>query len=80
MTLKSLKSVLQQNLPTLGGFIASSYVKCQGLEGPWHMVVLMDRSRVAEHMSIHPSAYEASHSIPLAVYIEEGITLMDALY
>jgi hypothetical protein len=43
-------------------------------------MVLVDGSQVAEHMSIHPSAYKTSHSIPLAVYIEEGITLTDALY
>ena len=53
---------------------------CQGSEGPWCMTVLMDGSRVAEHMSICPLAYETSHSIPLTVYVEEGIVLMDALY
>ena len=40
----------------------------------------MSGSQVAEHMSIHPSAYEASHGIPLIVYMEEGIVLTDALH
>ena len=44
------------------------------------MMVLMDGSQVAEHMSIRPSAYKTSHSIPLTVYIEEGIAVIDALY
>jgi hypothetical protein len=44
------------------------------------MMVLMGGSQVAEHMSICPSAYEASHGIPLIVYMEEGIMLMDALH
>jgi hypothetical protein len=44
------------------------------------MTVLMGGSQVAEHMSICSSAYEAFHSIPLIVYMEEGITLMDALH
>jgi hypothetical protein len=43
-------------------------------------MVLVDGSQVAECMSICLSAYEASHGVPLAVYIEEGVTLMDALY
>jgi hypothetical protein len=43
-------------------------------------MVLVGGSQVAERMSIHPSAYEASHGVPLAVYVEEGVALMDALY
>ena len=44
------------------------------------MTVLMSGSQVAKHMSIRPSAYEASHSVSLIVYMEEGIALMDAFY
>ena len=36
---------------------------CQGLEGPWRTMVLRAGSRVAEHMSIRPSAYETSHDV-----------------
>jgi hypothetical protein len=36
---------------------------CQGSEGPWCTAVLRDGSRVAEHMSIHPSAYETFHDV-----------------
>jgi hypothetical protein len=43
-------------------------------------MVLLDGSQVAEHMSIRPSAYKASHSVPLIVYMEEGVMLMDALH
>jgi hypothetical protein len=44
------------------------------------MMVLMGGSQVAEHMLICPSAYEASHGIPLIVYVEEGVVLTDALH
>jgi hypothetical protein len=43
-------------------------------------MVLVGRSQVAERMSIHSSAYEASHSVPLIVYMEEGVALTDALH
>jgi hypothetical protein len=44
------------------------------------MMVLVGGSQVAECMSIHPLAYEASHGVLLAVYVEKGIVLTDALY
>jgi hypothetical protein len=44
------------------------------------MMVLRDGSRVAEHMSICPSAYETSHDIMPVERVEEGIILTDALY
>jgi hypothetical protein len=53
---------------------------CQGSEGPWHTMVLVGGSRVAERMPICPSAYEASHGVSLIVYMEEGIMLTDALH
>ena len=31
-------------------------------------------------MPIHPSAYETSHDITLDELVEEGVTLIDALY
>ena len=36
---------------------------CQGSEGPWRTTVLRDGSRVAERMSIRPSAYKTSHNV-----------------
>jgi hypothetical protein len=44
------------------------------------MTVLESGSRVAECMSICPSAYEASYGVSLIVYMEEGIMLTDALH
>jgi hypothetical protein len=58
----------------------STLACCQGSEGPWRMMVLVGESRVAEHMSICPSAYKASHGVSLTVYMEEGVVLTDALH
>ena len=44
------------------------------------MMVLRGGSRVAEHMSICPSAYETSHNVMPVEQVEEGVALMDALY
>ena len=53
---------------------------CQGSEGPWRTMVLRDGSRVAERMSIHPSAYKTSHDVTPVEQVEEGVALTDALY
>ena len=44
------------------------------------MTVLRDGSRVAERMSIHPSAYETSHDVTPVEQVEESVALTDALY
>jgi hypothetical protein len=53
---------------------------CQGSEGPWRTTVLRNGSRVAERMSIRPSAYKASHNVMPMKQVEEGVMLTDALY
>jgi hypothetical protein len=44
------------------------------------MTVLRDGSRVAERMSIRPSAYKTSHDVIPVGRVEESVVLTDALY
>jgi hypothetical protein len=59
--LDSTENPLPFTLPVIAGL--SDDPICQGSEGPWHMTVLRDRSRVAERMSIRPLAYKTSHDV-----------------